>query len=106
MNVIGKVVKKMPIVSGITKAGKEWQKQDIIIDQTEAKYDGQLAITFFGDKIKSICDVQPGQDVDISFNATSNEYNGKFFTNLNGWLCSVKNIEINTLDNDADDLPF
>ena len=106
MKVIGTVIKKLPIQKGITKSGKEWQKQDILIEQTDTEFDKELVITFFGDKMKSIRDFQEGQEVDISFNATSKEFNGRYYTNLNGWFCSAINLETIKTEENEEDLPF
>ncbi len=106
MNVIGKLIKKLPVQSGTTKAGKEWQKQDILIEQTETEFDKELVITFFGDKMKSIRDIQEGQLVDINYNATSKEFNGRYYTNLNGWWIVAKDMKTIKIKEDENDLPF
>ena len=96
MKVIGTVIKKLPIQKGITKSGKEWQKQDILIEQTDTEFDKELVITFFGDKMKSIRDFQEGQK----------EFNGRYYTNLNGWFCSAINLETIKTEENEEDLPF
>ena len=54
MEVKGKVVKKLPIESGISKSEKEWKKQVIVVD-TGADYNPEIAIQAFGDdKIKDL----------------------------------------------------
>ena len=106
MNGIGKLIKKLPVQSGTTKAGKEWQTQDILIEQTETEFDKELVITFFGDKMKSIRDIQEGQLVDINYNATSKEFNGRYYTNLNGWWIVAKDMKTIKIKEDENDLPF
>ena len=66
MNVIGKLIKKLEVETGISKAGKEWKKQSIILEQTGTDYNKEVVISFFGDKIKSIRDIHEGSDVNVS----------------------------------------
>ena len=91
MNVIGKLIKKLDVESGISKAGKEWRKQSILVKQslpTGFENKENVVITFFGDKMQSIRDVEEGSDVSVSINLSSREYNGKYFHNIYGWACA------------------
>ena len=91
MNVIGKLIKKLDVESGISKAGKEWRKQSILVKQslpTGFENKENVVITFFGDKMQSIRDVEEGSDVSVSINLSSREYNGKYFHNIDGWACA------------------
>ena len=91
MNVIGKLIKKLDVESGISKAGREWIKQSILVKQslpTGFENKENVVITFFGDKMQSIRDVEEGSDVSVSINLSSREYNGKYFHNIDGWACA------------------
>ena len=52
MNVIGKLIKKLDRETGVSKTGKTWEKQSILVEQN-ADYNKEVVITFFSDKIKS-----------------------------------------------------
>tara|TARA_R110002020_G_scaffold130542_2_gene292092 strand:+ start:1181 stop:1519 length:339 start_codon:yes stop_codon:yes gene_type:complete len=112
MNVIGKLVKKLDVESGISKAGKEWKKQSILVKQslpTGFENKENVVITFFGDKMQSIRDVQEGSDVDVSVNLSSREFNGKYYHNIDGWLCAKlgqETVENDFVTTDDNDLPF
>ena len=91
MNVIGKLIKKLDVESGISKAGKEWRKQSILVKQslpTGFENKENVVIEFFGDKMQSIRDIEEGTDVNVSVNLSSREYNGKYFHNIDGWACA------------------
>ena len=92
MNVIGKLIKKLDVESGISKTGKEWRKQSIIVEQN-TDYNKEVVISFFGDKIKSIRDVEEGSDVNVSVNLSSREFNGKYYHSIDGWFCAVSGKE-------------
>ena len=88
MNVIGKLIKKLDVESGISKTGKEWRKQSILVEQSGTDYNKEVVISFFGDKIKSIRDVEEGSDVNVSVNLSSREFNGKYYHSIDGWFCA------------------
>jgi len=80
---IGKVVKILPTQtfdSGFTK-------RQIVIEEPadNPDYNQQIAVTFIKDKCGILDQFQPGQEVMINFNLRGNEWNGKYFTELQGW---------------------
>ena len=91
MEIIGKLVQKLERETGVSKAGRTWEKQSILVKQSlppglEDKEN--VVITFFGDKMQSIRDVEEGSDVNVSVNLYSREFNGKYFHNIDGWACA------------------
>ena len=105
MNIIGKLVKKLERETGVSKTGKAWEKQSIIVEQSGTDYNKEVVVTFFGDKIKSIRDIAVGSDVNVSINLSSREYNGKYYHNIQGWFCA-KLGEETVAPADEDALPF
>ena len=114
MNVIGKLIKKLDRETGVSKAGKTWEQQSILVEQN-VEWNKEVVICFFGDKIKSIRDIEEGSDVSVSVNLSSREFNGKYFHNIDGWACARlgqetvgKNLLDNkdTMLNGDTDLPF
>ena len=111
MDLKGKLVQKLNIESGVSKSDKEWEKQTIIID-TGDQYNPNIAISFFGDdKVKMLEKFNIGQEVEVGVNISSREYNGKWFTQCDGWKINVAGQtqapkELNSSDNSDDDLPF
>jgi len=84
LSVKGKVDQILKTESGVSRAGKEWKKQDFIIE-TDEQYPKKVCFTLFGDKVDLLNGVSAGQDVEVSFNIESREYNGRWFTNVNAW---------------------
>ena len=105
MNVIGKLIKKLDRETGVSKAGKSFEKQSILVEQAGTEYNKEVAISFFGDKIKSLRDIEVGSDVNVSINLSSREYNGKYFHNIDGWFIAKLGQETVAPVNE-DDLPF
>ena len=85
MEIKGKLVQKLERETGVSSSGKTWEKQSILVEQ-DVDYNKEVAISFFGDKIKSIRDIEEGSDVSVSINLSSREFNGKYFHNIDGWF--------------------
>ena len=85
MKITGKLVKKLPVESGISKSGKEWTKQSILVEQN-TEYNKEVVISFFGDKVKNLRDIQEGSEIDVSINLSSREFKGKYYHNIDGWF--------------------
>jgi hypothetical protein len=84
LSVKGKVEQILKAESGVSRAGKEWNKQDFVIE-TDEQYPKKVCFTLFGDKTSLIEGLTPGTEVEVSFNLESREYNGKYFHNINAW---------------------
>ena len=93
MNIIGKLVQKLERETGVSSSGKTWEKQSILVEQSGTDYNKEVVISFFGDKIKSIRDVEEGSDVNVSINLSSREFNGKYYHSIDGWFCAVSGKE-------------
>tara|TARA_B100001758_G_C18260188_1_gene530621 strand:+ start:154 stop:510 length:357 start_codon:yes stop_codon:yes gene_type:complete len=116
LSIKGKLVKKLSIESGTSQAGKEWKKQSFIVD-TGSQYNPEICFQLFGDeKISLLKQHEEGSQIEVSFNLSSREYNGRYFHNIDAWriedLDSVKSNnsneapEFNTPNTEEDDLPF
>ena len=73
--------------SGVSKAtNKEWKKLNFVVETT-GEYAKSVAFNLFGgEKVDNFVKYNKvGQLVDISFDAESREYKGKYYTDLNAW---------------------
>jgi hypothetical protein len=105
MEIKGKLVQKLERETGVSKSGKTWEKQSIMVEQAGTDYNKEVVISFFGDKIKSIRDIEEGSDVNVSINLSSREFNGKYYHNIDGWFCAKLGQETVSPVNEGD-LPF
>ena len=92
MEIKGKVIQKFGIESGTNASGKQWKKQNILIETIET-YPKKVYISFMGDKIDELSNVYPGAIVEVSVNVESREFNGKWYTNINGWKLKMETEE-------------
>ena len=104
MQIIGKLTTKLPRETGTSKLGKSWEKQSIVIEQTGATFNKEVVVTFFGDKIKNLRDIEEGSEVSVSINLSSREYNGKYYHNIDGWF--IAKLSEQTVGAADEDLPF
>ena len=90
MNTVkGKVAKKLAVESGVSKAGKEWRKQSLVVN-TGDDYNPEVCISFFGDEKIAILDtLSEGQEVEVSVNISSRAWQDKYFHSIDGWKVDV-----------------
>ncbi len=124
MDLKGKILQSLPMVSGQGKNGP-WRKQEFLIETLD-QYPKKVLFSLWSDKI----DQNPytvGQDVTVSFDAESREYNGRYYTELRAWKVSGATASTNNSspqnqqtqndappigmsfsndDSNSDDLPF
>ena len=84
MEVTGKLVKILDLEEGISKAGKAWQKQSVVIDNGD-EFNNLTAVSAFGDKVDKLNRLELGMDVTILCNVYSREYQGKYYHNIDGY---------------------
>lgn len=122
----GRIKSILPPESGTSKAGKAWRKQSFVVD-TGAQYNPDVCFGVFGDdKLDMLARFEPGAEVEVSFNLSSREYNGRYYHNIDAWkieavggqapqgntppLPTEEPLSLNTADlsadADDDDLPF
>lgn len=117
LKITGVIKVVMPIEKGVSKADKEWQKLDFVIETTDGAFTNDIAFTLFGDKVSLIDGIGQGQTVTVSFNLNSREYNGKWYSNINAWKVTPESVAAGYVpptpqteqavnDTPAADLPF
>ncbi len=93
MNVTGKLVKVLDTETGVSKAGKEWMRKSFVID-TGAKYNPEICFGLFGDdKVAMIDSCSLGDELTISFNLSSREFKGRYYTQADAWKIEAAVVE-------------
>jgi hypothetical protein len=86
MDIKGKVIQLLPLQTGEGKNGA-WRKQDFIIE-TDGQYPKKVCISAWGDKINEAV-LQIGNEINVSFDIESREYNGRWYTDVKAWRVDV-----------------
>nr|WP_314758855.1 DUF3127 domain-containing protein [uncultured Porphyromonas sp.] len=79
----GVVLSILPLQTGTSKAGNQWQKQDFILE-TQGKYPRKVCICLFGDNVEKFT-LKVGQSVTASIDIESREFNGRWYTDVRAW---------------------
>ncbi len=85
-----------------------FSKRQIVITTAE-QYPQDLGIDFIKDKCSVLDNYKVDQDVEIAINLRGNEYNGKYYVNLQGWKINSSSNSQEPQTNqreENDDLPF
>jgi hypothetical protein len=120
LSVRGKVVSILNVESGIARTGNPWKKQEFIVE-TADQFPKKICFTLFNDKINQLTGIQEGEELEVSFDIESREYNGKWFHNINAWKIdrivqrpaavegpplTEADIPVDPFTEQPDDLPF
>jgi hypothetical protein len=89
MEITGKIVQTLPKQTGNAKNGTTWEKQEYIIE-VPGQYPKKVCFNLWGDKIAKF-GIQDGQDLTISVDVESREYNGRWYTDIRAWNVTKQN---------------
>lgn len=87
MEATGKLIQVTEIQEGTSRTGNPWKKRFYIIETNDSSYPKKIAFTVFGsdrvNQFETLCNV--GDNVRVSFDLESREYNGRFYTDASAW---------------------
>lgn len=83
LNISGIVLNILPLQTGTSKAGNQWQKQDFILE-TGGQYPRKVCVCLFGDNVDKF-PLAVGQSVTASVDIESREFNGRWYTDVRAW---------------------
>lgn len=64
-------------------------KREMVVVVEDGKYPQEINLEFVQDKVQLLENLQPGQEVTVTFDIRGREYNGRYFNNLQGWKIDV-----------------
>jgi len=76
-------------------------KREMVVVVEDGKYPQEISLEFVQDKVALLDNLQPGQDVKVSFDIRGREYKGRYFNNLQGWRIEVLGVA-GDADNNTD----
>ena len=79
----GRIIIAMPETGGTGKTGNPWKKQEFVLE-TADNYPKKILFTLWGDKIDQYS-LREGDQVSVSIDIESREYNGRWYTDLKAW---------------------
>lgn len=84
MEVTGKIIRVFDPQSGVSKTGNSWKKREYLLEIPNGQYPTQIFFHFFGDRADQFI-LTGGKEYRISFDISSREFNGRWYTDLRAW---------------------
>lgn len=84
LEITGKIIQIWPETGGTSRAGKEWKKQEFLIETIES-YPKKVCLSVMGEKTNDLKKFSVGNTVTASLNIESREYQGKWYTDVRAW---------------------
>ena len=76
-----------------------FSKREMVVTVEDGNYPQDINLEFVKDKAKLLDDLQPGQEVTVTFDIRGREYNGRYFNNLQGWKVSSETMDKQSKEN-------
>ena len=83
LEISGRLVTVLPEQTGNGRNGV-WKKQDFVIE-IAGPYPKKVCMTAWGDKADALLEASTGDELKVSFDVESREYNGRWYTDLKAW---------------------
>lgn len=85
MELQGKIIEVLPERGGVSKTtNNEWKVQEYVLE-THDQYPRRLCFEVFGaDKIQQF-NIQPGEELMVSFDINARPWNGRWFNQIRAW---------------------
>jgi len=92
MELTGKIIAVMPPRSGVSqRSGNNWMSQEYVIEVPGGMYPRKMVFNLFGeDRIKQF-NIQPGEELTVSFDIDAREYNGRWFNDIRAFNITRNN---------------
>lgn len=89
MEISGKIIVALPEVSGVSKTGNSWKKREYVLE-THDTYPKKVHFDFFGERADQF-PLQVGDEITLSFDIESREYQNRWYTSIRGWKAEKVN---------------
>ncbi len=99
MEITGRIIQKLGLQEG-TSAKGGWKKQDFIIE-TSDKFPKKICVSAWSEKVDELNRYNINDDVKLSVNIESREYNGKWYTDVRFWKIESASAQGQTRDNSS-----
>mgnify|MGYP002620698248 FL=1 len=83
MDIKGKIIQKMELQQGVSKAGNNWKKQEYVLETLDS-YPRKVKFDFFGDRADQY-PFEVGDVITLSYDIESREFNGRWYTDIRGF---------------------
>ena len=93
MEITGKIIAVLPAQSGVSqRTGNPWKSQDYVIE-THDQYPKRCCFRVFGEEKINQFNIQLGEEMTVSFDIDSHEYQGRWFNDVRAWAVN-RNVQV------------
>lgn len=85
IQLIGTIVRVLPLQKGTKRDGGEWQKQEYLLSVENERYDNKVCFQIFGAEKIARIGLKENERVRVHLEIRANEYNGKFYNSIDCW---------------------
>ena len=85
IKIVGTIEKLMPISKGVSAAGREWVKQDIVMSMANGQFVKHLAATVMGQERIDNFKLRVGDNIVAYLDIDAREYNSRWYNSINIW---------------------
>lgn len=85
IQLIGTIVRVLPLQKGPKRDGGEWQKQEYLLSVEDERYDNKVCFQIFGAEKIARMGLKENERVRVHLEIRANEYNGKFYNSIDCW---------------------
>jgi hypothetical protein len=89
MEISGMVFIVLDSQSGTSNSGNAWVRHAFVIE-TEGQYPKKIKFDYFSKDPNSKLSISEGDNVTVSFNVESRDYNGKWYSNINAYKVTTE----------------
>ena len=90
---------KVKVIMDTMTFDSGFQKREFVVTTEDERYPQDICFETVAEKINLLENIQPEQQVKVTFDIRGREYNGRYFTNLSAWKVAVIDAE-NSSDGD------
>ena len=93
MEITGKIIAVLPAQGGVSqRTGNQWKSQDYVIE-THDTYPKKCCFRVFGEEKINQFNIQLGEEMTVSFDIDSHEYQGRWFNDIRAWAVN-RNVQV------------
>jgi len=76
---------KIKLIQDLKTFNSRFTKREMVVVVDDGKFPQEINLEFVQDKVALLDNLQPGQEVTVTFDIRGREYNGRYYNNLQGW---------------------
>ena len=99
IKIVGTIEKLMPISKGVSAAGREWVKQDIVMSMANGQFVKHFTAAVMGQERIDNFKLRVGDNIVAYLDVDAKEYNGRWYNSINIW--KVERVGTTGNNNDA-----